>query len=180
MLPTNSISLHSEFRMSSTEILDQEVHEEDLLGLAGWMYADLFLALMVIFLATISFVPALVHNPVLKPQALLAKESDSNHFKALSLTVSSFDITAIENAIYKFQLKEGLNQGDPVVYAQIIGGFDSAHEAPEAGAMRAVVLSTKLQTGRSGMFRNMSSNIDSSSKISSGQVDLVFTFGPKG
>lgn len=96
-----------------------------------------------------------------------------------ALTVSSFDIAAIENAIYKFQLKEGLNQGDPVVYAQIIGGFDSAHEAPEAGAMRAVVLSTKLQTGKSGMFRNMSSNIDSSSKISSGQVDLVFTFGPK-
>jgi hypothetical protein len=165
--------------MSSTDIQNQEVHEEDLLGLAGWMYADLFLALMVIFLATISFVPALIHNPVLKPQAIIAKESDANHFKALSLTVSSFDIAAIENAVYKFQLKEGLNQGDPVIYAQIIGGFDSAHEAPDAGAMRAVVLSTKLQTGKSGMFRNMSSNIDSSSKISSGQVDLVFTFGPK-
>ena len=165
--------------MNNSDLQEPEVHEEDLLGLAGWMYADLFLALMVIFLATISFVPALVHNPVLKPQAVMAKESDSNHFKALSLTVSSFDIQAIENAIYKFQLKEGLNQGDPVVYAQIIGGFDSAHEAPEAGAMRAVVLSTKLQTGKSGMFRNISSNIDSSSKISSGQVDLVFTFGPK-
>jgi hypothetical protein len=165
--------------MSSIEAQEQEIHEEDLLGLAGWMYADLFLALMVIFLATISFVPALVHNPVLKPQAVIAKESDANHFKALSLTVSSFDIAAIENAIYKFQLKEGLTQGDPVVYSQIIGGFDSAHEAPDAGALRAVVLSTKLQTGKSGMFKNMSSNIDSSSKISSGQVDLVFTFGPK-
>jgi hypothetical protein len=165
--------------MSSIEAQEQEIHEEDLLGLAGWMYADLFLALMVIFLATISFVPALVHNPVLKPQAVIAKESDANHFKALSLTVSSFDIAAIENAIYKFQLKEGLTQGDPVVYAQIIGGFDSAHEAPDAGALRAVVLSTKLQTGKSGMFKNMSSSIDSSSKISSGQVDLVFTFGPK-
>jgi hypothetical protein len=165
--------------MSSIEAQEQEIHEEDLLGLAGWMYADLFLALMVIFLATISFVPALVHNPVLKPQAVIAKESDANHFKALSLTVSSLDIAAIENAIYKFQLKEGLTQGDPVVYAQIIGGFDSAHEAPDAGALRAVVLSTKLQTGKSGMFKNMSSNIDSSSKISSGQVDLVFTFGPK-
>ena len=68
------------FRMQDSEIQE---HEEDLLGLAGWMYADLFLALMVIFLATISFVPALVHNPVLKPQAILAKESDFNHFKAL-------------------------------------------------------------------------------------------------
>jgi hypothetical protein len=165
--------------MISSDLKDPELHEEDLLGLAGWMYADLFLALMVIFLATISFVPALVHNPVLKPEAIIAKESDANHFKALSLTVSSLDIEAIENVIYRFQLKEGLSQGDPVIYAQIIGGFDPTHEAPEAGALRAVVLSTKLQTGKSGMFRNMSSNIDSSSKISSGQVDLVFTFGPK-
>jgi len=30
---------------------------DDLTGLAGWMYTDLLLALMVIFLATISFVP---------------------------------------------------------------------------------------------------------------------------
>jgi hypothetical protein len=30
---------------------------EDVTEKAGWMYADLFLALMVIFLATISFVP---------------------------------------------------------------------------------------------------------------------------
>ena len=30
---------------------------EDVTHLAGWMYADLLLALMVIFLATISFVP---------------------------------------------------------------------------------------------------------------------------
>ena len=30
---------------------------EDASHLAGWMYADLLLALMVIFLATISFVP---------------------------------------------------------------------------------------------------------------------------
>ena len=31
--------------------------DDDMSDKAGWMYADLFLALMVIFLATISFVP---------------------------------------------------------------------------------------------------------------------------
>jgi len=175
MQPLNSILQLKEFLMNRNEVQD---HEEDLLGLAGWMYADLFLALMVIFLATISFVPALVHNPVLKPQAVVAKESNANHFKALSLSIFNFDIEAIESAVYKFQLEEGLNQGDPVVYAQIIGGFDAQHEAPDAGAMRAIVLSTKLQSAKSGMFLHTSSNIDSSSKISSGEVDLVLTFGP--
>ena len=159
-----------------TELIEE--HGEDLLGLAGWMYADLFLALMVIFLATISFVPALVHNPVLKPQAQISQESNANHFRALSITVNNMDVTNIEKLVYEFQLKEGLNQGDPVVYAQIIGGYDSQYEAPEAGATRAVVLSTKLQTAKSGMFRNMASNIDSSSKLSSNEVALVLTFGP--
>mgnify|MGYP003353057049 CR=1 FL=1 len=36
--------------------------ESDTTFLAGWMYADLFLALMVVFLATISFVPAYLTN----------------------------------------------------------------------------------------------------------------------
>ena len=43
---TNSISLHNEFRMNNSDLQEPEVHEEDLLGLAGWMYADLFLALI--------------------------------------------------------------------------------------------------------------------------------------
>ena len=38
-------------RRRSSETLEDNVNQ------AGWMYADLFLALMVIFLATISFVP---------------------------------------------------------------------------------------------------------------------------
>ena len=33
------------------------ISDDDMSDKAGWLYADLFLALMVIFLATISFVP---------------------------------------------------------------------------------------------------------------------------
>ena len=36
--------------------------QEDTTAQAGWMYADLFLALMVVFLATISFVPTFNGN----------------------------------------------------------------------------------------------------------------------
>ena len=40
-----------------------QTNTEEVLDKAGWMYADLFLALMVIFLATISFVPSLTKLP---------------------------------------------------------------------------------------------------------------------
>ena len=34
-----------------------ETEDEDVSFLAGWMYADLFLAMMVVFLATVTFIP---------------------------------------------------------------------------------------------------------------------------
>ena len=37
----------------------RNIEEEDATSMGGWLFADSFLALMVIFLATISFVPAL-------------------------------------------------------------------------------------------------------------------------
>ena len=37
----------------------QLIEEEDATHQGGWLFADSFLALMVVFLATISFVPAL-------------------------------------------------------------------------------------------------------------------------
>ena len=41
--------------MNSSQLIAPE--EDDLSGLAGWMYTDLLVGLMVIFLATITFVP---------------------------------------------------------------------------------------------------------------------------
>ena len=152
--------------------------EEDVLGLAGWMYADLFLALMVIFLATISFVPALIHNPVLTPQATKASANNADHFKALSLTYDSLDISLIESDVYDFQLKEGLLQGSPVIYGQFLGGY-YPNESPDKGAFRALVFSSKLQSAKSGIFKKMAVNLDSTNKLRGDQVAMIFTFGPE-
>ena len=40
----------------------EEGKTEDSTLLAGWMYADLFLAMMVIFLATVTFIPEYIGN----------------------------------------------------------------------------------------------------------------------
>jgi Acetyltransferase (GNAT) domain len=58
------------------------------LALAGWMYADLFLALMVIFLATISFVPAQQSSPNNKKIFRLASTNISNHLPILTVAIA--------------------------------------------------------------------------------------------
>jgi len=161
------------------EMDEYEAPEEDLLGQAGWMYADLFLALMVIFLATISFIPALIENPVDNPQALRPSASTANHYKALALNYESFDLPTIVKDIYAFQRKEGLVQGTPVIYAQIIAGYNAANESPNEGAIRALFFSTKLKASNSAIFTKMASNLDSSSKLTSNEIAVVFTFGPR-
>ena len=161
------------------EIEEGDLPEEDLLGLAGWMYADLFLALMVIFLATISFIPSLIHNPVANPQAQKPVANTANHFKALSMTYEGFDIATIEKDIYDFQFKEGLQQGTPVIYAQIIAGYNPGSESPNDAAIRALLFSTKLESSSTGMFKRTSTNLDSSNSLKANEIAVVFTFGPR-
>ncbi|MEN9324306.1 MAG: hypothetical protein RL414_60 [Actinomycetota bacterium] len=152
--------------------------EEDLLGLAGWMYADLFLALMVIFLATISFVPAITHISVKTPTDQKATTT-ADFFKAMSRTYTNFDLAQVERDIYAFQTSEGVTPGSAVIYAHFIGGYSKGAETSTDGNFRALVFSQKLATAKSGMFIGMQTHIDASTELSSNQVAVTFTFGPR-
>ena len=153
-------------------------HDDDVLGLAGWMYADLFLALMVIFLATISFVPALSHVSVVAPSSKKSTTT-ADYFKAMSRTYTNFSLTQVENDVYSFQRSEGLPEGTPVILSHLIGGYQSGKESTTDGNFRALVFSQKLSSAASGMFASMQTQIDSSTDLASNQVAVVFTFGPK-
>lgn len=152
--------------------------EDEVLGLAGWMYADLFLALMVIFLATISFVPALSHVSVAAPSSKKTATT-ADYFKAMSRTYTNFSLPQVENDVYAFQRAEGLPDGTPVIFAHFIGGYQSGNESTTDGNFRALVFSQRLNSAASGIFASMQTHIDSSSDLASNQVAVVFTFGPK-
>ena len=66
---------------------------DEILDKAGWMYADLFLALMVIFLATISFVPSLTKLPSTASGAVTSSVNINNlNFQnGLVITYTKFD-----------------------------------------------------------------------------------------
>jgi hypothetical protein len=78
----------------------ESAESEDATLLAGWMYADLLLGLMVIFLATISFVP--IDNFVSKSLVKATyKQVDKafNFNRGISLIYDKFDAVALEKDI---------------------------------------------------------------------------------
>jgi hypothetical protein len=155
-------------------------HEEDSTLLAGWMYADLLLGLMVIFLATISFVP--LDNFISKSLVKATyKQVDKafNFNRGLSLVYDKFDAKSLEADIEAFKKREGLDNDSEIIFAQILGGFDPKTENVETGRNRALVYSFSLTQDQNGLFRNASVTAGGEEGLKKDQIALRLTFVSK-
>lgn len=152
------------------------VEKPDILGQAGWMYADLFLALMVIFLATISFVPK-IPQTVSSTIAVKKSHSDQLYQKAMTKVYSNFDIAAIRADIESYKKSNALPVETPISTIQIVGGYSSAQETPDQGAMRALIFGMKLKSADPVHFSSIGASLDSTAALTPNQVQLNLTFG---
>ncbi|MEY4313710.1 MAG: hypothetical protein EBU16_03400 [Actinobacteria bacterium] len=157
-----------------------EGHAEDATLLAGWMYADLLLGLMVIFLATISFVP--IDNFISKSLVKATyKQVDKafNFNRGLSLVYNNFDAAALEKDIKAFKNREGLDNDAQIIFAQILGGYDEKSESVETGRNRALIYSFSLTKDASGAFTNTSVTAGGDPSLKPNEVALRLTFVSK-
>ena len=154
------------------------IEEEDATSQAGWLFADSFLALMVIFLATISFVPALTSGVVMGSGSV-GKIAGSNYITGLVLTYDKFDAVAIERDVAAFIKNENLSPNSEVMYARIVGGY-TASEGSDAGKVRAIEVSVKLKQSKITYFENTAFDLTASDKLGSGTFVLRLTLSPKG
>jgi hypothetical protein len=153
---------------------------EDATLLAGWMYADLLLGLMVIFLATISFVP--IDNFVSKSLVKATyKQVDKafNFNRGLSLVYEKFDAKGLEQDIEAFKKREGLDNDAEIIFAQILGGYDPKTEDAQTGRNRALIYSFSLTQDANGLFNNASVTAGGESSLTKDQVALRLTFVSK-
>jgi hypothetical protein len=155
-----------------------KIEEEDATSQAGWLFADSFLALMVIFLATISFVPALTSG-VIMGSGSVGKIAGSNYVKGLILSYDSFDEAAIERDIRAFIVNEKISPSSEVMYARIVGGY-SVGESSEAGQVRAIEVSVKIKNSNMAYFENATLDLSSSDQIKPETFVLRLTLAPKG
>lgn len=153
---------------------------DDATLLAGWMYADLLLGLMVIFLATISFVP--IDNFVSKSLVKATyKQVDKafNFNRGISLIYNKYDALALEKDIAAFKRREGLDNDAEIIFAQILGGYDPKIETVNEGRNRALLYSFNLSQEQSGLFRNTSVTAGGDPSLKSGEIALRLTFVSK-
>lgn len=158
----------------------ESFESEDATLLAGWMYADLLLGLMVIFLATISFVP--IDNFVSKSLVKATyKQVDKafNFNRGISLIYNKFDAVALEKDISAFKKREGLDNDAEIIFAQILGGYDPKTESVNDGRNRALLYSFNLSQEQSGLFKNTSVTAGADPSLKSGEIALRLTFVSK-
>jgi hypothetical protein len=153
---------------------------DDLTGLAGWMYTDLLLALMVIFLATISFVPQ-IYGTITSSSSTIANDEPAYSYsqyyeKPLVRVYSSFDINLIKQDIVNFLNAEKLPVTSFVGSIQIVGGYDPLREDSTIGINRAVEFSSLIDKTDPTLLAQSSTILSSATSIGANQVALKFTF----
>lgn len=151
----------------------RSVEEEDATSMGGWLFADSFLALMVIFLATISFVPALGGS--VSSAGNVGNIAGSNYVKGLNLVYDSFDTAAIEADIAEYAKSEGISPKSSVIYAKIIGGYNPATEIEDDGRFKALMFSLRMKKAGLAQFENTKIDLGVNSSLKPDQIVLRLT-----
>jgi hypothetical protein len=143
---------------------------EDATSLGGWLFADSFLALMVIFLATISFVPVLT-----SPSPEQAVGTAGNYKNAFVIVFDTFEPLKLRTELSGFIKKEELPAGTKVLYAEILGGYDPDTEAEYDGNLKGLAFAIKVKDERIPAFSQATINVGATTSIDPGQVLVRLT-----
>ncbi len=155
--------------------------EDDITGLAGWMYSDLLVGLMVIFLATITFVP---QGSIFNQSAEQGINGGVYTYskvveEPLSLLIENEQLPDIPALINDFKAQKSLAPDATIVYVQIVGSYNEKMEKPETAVARALSLSQKLEDTYPELLRSASTTFSRTTTIPSNQVVLRFVFAER-
>ena len=149
------------------------VELEDTSLLAGWMFADLLLALMVIFLAAQSFVPKEASLPQFA--GLLSNTTNitaqPNRLKT-SITLTSIDESALIVALQNYGAIQHLPASFTIESLVIAGGFNVKTESSDRGTATALQYAAAIASFNLPYFKNSATLLAASSDVPDGAVIL--------
>lgn len=165
--------------MNSSQLIKPE--EDDLSGLAGWMYTDLLVGLMVIFLATITFVP---QGSFFKDWTGVASQNTVYSYskvveEPLTLLIQNDELPDIPAIIEDFLKQKNLAPDSNIIYVQIVGSYNEKMESPEKAVARALALSQKLESAYPDLLKTASTTFSRTTSIPPNQVVLRLVFAEK-
>lgn len=152
---------------------------EDASHQAGWMFADLLLALMVIFLAAQSFVPKEASLPQF--EGLLSNKTSLNGTTAplkTSITLTSIDEAALIDALQNYGAIQHLPSTYTVESMVIAGGFNPKTESSDRGTATALQYAAAIGSYNLPYFKNSATLLAGSSEVPDGAVILNLQITP--
>lgn len=152
---------------------------EDASHQAGWMFADLLLALMVIFLAAQSFVPKEASLPQF--EGLLNNKTSLNGTIAplkTSITLTSIDEAALIDALQNYGAIQHLPSTYTVDSMVIAGGFNPKTESSDRGTATALQYAAAIGSYNLPYFKNSATLLAGSSEVPDGAVILNLQITP--
>jgi len=148
---------------------------EDATSQGGWLFADSFLALMVIFLATISFVPALSNSK--SPEEAVG--SSGNYKKAFVMVFDSYDPIKLQSEIASFIEVEELPASARVIYGEFLGGYDENTETLNDGNLRGLEYAVQVKREGIPAFKQATINAGATPSIKPNQVLVRLTLSAR-
>ena len=152
---------------------------EDASHQAGWMFADLLLALMVIFLAAQSFVPKEASLPTFA--GLLSNKTSLNGNASplkTSITLTSIDEAALIIALQNYGAIQHLPAEYTVESMVIAGGFNPKTESSDRGTSTALQYAAAIGSFNLPYFKNSATLLAASPEVPDGAVILNLQIAP--
>ena len=154
---------------------------EDATGQAGWMFSDMLIALMVVFLATITFIPQFSATGTLATSGgNQGSYAYTEHFDvALIRAYKTSDFKLISADILQFEKANGIPLDSVVDSAQFVGGYNQQSEKSADAIQRALTFSQQVDGLNPKIMEHASTILNSSSKLAIDLVTVRLTFSAK-
>lgn len=145
---------------------------EDVTGSAGWMYTDLLVGLMAIFLATITFIPEGVR--LVDPRAV--QTYTEIYPTPLANKYAAYDYAKIKKDIDAFAEQEGFLGAESVARVQVVVSYDPSKETTGKAVARASEIANNLRKDGSYRFKEAVVVLQTLSDTGPNYFILEFTF----
>ena len=145
--------------------------EDDAVSQSGWVFADLLVALSVIFLATISFVPS-TNLEKIPSESPLGNVVRSQGFYKVYQQVS---VEKFVNDLNDFMSRNAITLQVPILHVQIIISDEEA--TSKSGVLRAMDLSIKMRSEGINGNTDFTTYISTSDSLEFGDMIIRVVFG---
>ena len=153
--------------------LSLDEHDDGAVSQSGWVFADLLIALSVIFLATISFVPAITSGGSgLTSDAQVVSKVRSQGFSKIYDRV---DVEQLARDLAEFRKNEVLSESVPLMHLHFVASTRSSDT--ESDVLRALRFSIAIRESQSWTEMSATTSLSTSESLDEGQILVRAVFG---